>query len=219
MRNPAGLFLRQAVLTRVGAATASAAIAFALSVEARRAGPSWIGYSIIGVILVCIYLEVWFFRDADGFVDGHVGERIVERALGPLEEDGYRILGPRRWGGRGDIDQIVVGPTGVFAIEVKAWRGRVAWRGDRLIVAGIDRTETARKSVIHAMQVKKRIPRELGVDWVEAVTVFAKRYPRVGCRHKKRYWAVPADDLAGFIRSRTGRLTHEECAYIASALN
>ena len=219
MRKADGLYVRQFGLTLAGAATASAAIGIALSVEARRAGPSWLGWSIVGLTLLCVYLELWFFRRADRFADGYVGERIVGQALAPLEQDGYRILGPRRWGGRGDIDQIVVGPTGVFAIEVKAWRGRIKWRGDRLIVAGVDRTGTVQKSVAHAMEVKKRIPRQLGVEWVEAVTVFAKRYPSVGCRHKKRYWTVPAEDLPGFIRSRDGRLTHEECAYIASALN
>jgi Holliday junction resolvase-like predicted endonuclease len=173
----------------------------------------------LGLVIVCLYWEVRFFRRADPIADGYVGERIVGGVLSLLEADGDRVLGPRRWSCRGDIDQIVVGPTGVFAIEVKAWKGRMAWRGDRLIVAGRDRTEKVRKSSSHALRVKERIPPGHGVNWVEAVTVFAEGFPSVGCRNKKSYWAVPAEDLPGFIRSRRRRLTEEECAWIVSSLN
>ena len=69
------------------------------------------------------------------------------------------------------------------------------------------------------MRIKEKLPPQLGVKWVEAVTVFAESYPSVGCRHRKSYWAVPAEDLPGFIRSRRARLTAEECAWIAGALN
>jgi hypothetical protein len=140
--------------------------------------------------------------------------------LTPLEADGYRLLGPRRIGrARGDIDQIVVGPTGVFAIEVKAWKGPLAWQGGRLYKGRLDQTWRVRKSVGHAMFLKKRIPPGLGITWVEAVTVFAAAAPRVGCRHQKGYWAVPAEDLIGFIRSRSNKLTQEECAWIESSIN
>ena len=87
------------------------------------------------------------------------------------------------------------------------------------MVAGRDRTRKARKSIAHAMSVKEKIPPGLGVNWVEAVTVFAEAFPSVGCRNKKSYWAVPAEDLPGFILSRRKRLTDEEIAWIASALN
>jgi Holliday junction resolvase-like predicted endonuclease len=219
MRKAAGLYVQRFGLTLVAAGLASLAILAALSIEARRAGTSWLAGSILGLIMVCLYLEVWFFRRANPVADGYVGERIVGRVLDPLEAEGYWVLGPRRWSRRGDIDQIVVGPTGVFAIEVKAWKGRMAWSGDRLVVAGRDRTRKVRKSIGHAMCVKEKIPPELGLNWVEAVTVFAEAFPSVGCRNKKSYWTVPAEDLPGFILSRRKRLTEEEVALIASALN
>ena len=220
MRKAAGLYVRQWGLRLVAAGLLAAATLIALSLEARRAGTSWLATAIVGLVWVCLYIEVWFFRRAYPVADGYVGEVQVARVLKPLETEGYLVLGPRRWKrSRGDIDQIVVGPTGVFAIEVKAWKGRMDWRGDRLVVAGRDRTRAVRKASAHAMRIKEKLPPQLGVKWVEAVTVFAESYPSVGCRHRKSYWAVPAEDLPGFIRSRRARLTAEECAWIAGALN
>jgi len=219
MQKAAGFHVRQWGLRFVVVALASCLAAIVLSVWARSAGTSWLAGSILVLVMVCFFLEIRFFRRADRVADGYVGERIVGGVLSPLESDGYRVLGPRRWNRRADIDQIVVGPTGVFAIEVKAWKGRMVWKGDKLVVSGVDRTRTASKSVGHAMDVKKKIPPELGLHWVEAVTVFAQNFPSVGCRNKKSYWTVPAEDLPGFIRSRRRRLTEEECAWIASLLN
>jgi hypothetical protein len=219
MQKAAGFYVREWGLRFVSVALAWGLAAIVLSVWARGAGTSWLRGSLLGLVLVCIFLEWLFFRRADPVADGYVGERIVGGVLRPLEADGYRVLGPRRWSEHGDIDQIVVGPTGVFAIEVKAWKGRMIWKGDKLVVSGVDRTRTASKSVGHAMDVKKKIPAELGLNWVEAVTVFAKNFPSVGCRNKKSYWTVLAEDLPGFIRSRRRRLTEEECAWIASLLN
>jgi hypothetical protein len=215
---PPGLYVRQYALTLAAASFVSAAAAMALSVGARRAGTSWRAGTILVLVFACIYMEWWFYRRANPVADGYVGEVAVARALAPLEADGYRVLGPRRWDRRSDIDQIVVGPTGVFAIEIKAWKGRMVWRGDKLLVGGKDRTRKLRKASAHAMRVKEKIPPGLGVDWVEAVTVFADSAPSVGCRNKKSYWAVPAEDLPGFIRSRHAGLTEEECAWIASVL-
>jgi hypothetical protein len=56
---------------------------------------------------------------------GYLGERAVAEELAPLERQGYRVFhdmpaeaGERKF----NIDHIVVGPTGVFAIETKTRR-------------------------------------------------------------------------------------------------
>ncbi len=72
---------------------------------------------------------------------GVEGERRTAGYLEPLLDAGFVVLHNRRIpGARGDIDHLVVGPTGVFPIETKNWSGRVEVRNDRLFVGDHDRT-------------------------------------------------------------------------------
>lgn len=217
MRQAPGHYVRQYAMNFVARALVCCLAIELLSYALKDVGPHWPSLPIFGLIVVLFYLSWRMFSEAEHPTDGYVGEMTVARALKPLELEGYHVLGPR-WVGRGDVDQIVVGPTGLFAIEIKEWNGKIEWRGDELYVNGWPRTWKVRKSVAHAMHVKKRLPEALGIGWVEAVTVFSKEFPSVGCRHKKNYWAVPTEDLVGFIRSRSARLTDEECAWIAATL-
>jgi hypothetical protein len=223
MRRAPGYYLVRPILSRAALGLGFCVAVTVLSVEARRTGSSWLAASILAFVALCLFLEREAFVRSFPFADGYAGERKVARILSPLEAEGYRLLGPRLLGhrriGRGDIDQVVVGPAGVFAIEVKAWKGRLFWQGSSLRQGRWDRTHKISKCVRHAMFLKRRIPPELGVKWIEAVTVFTEASPRGGCRRLKGYWVVPADDLVGFIRSRSKKLTEEECAWIAAVLS
>ncbi|WP_261567361.1 NERD domain-containing protein [Frankia gtarii] len=68
---------------------------------------------------------------------GAQGERDVVRVLVGMDDAGWRVLPDRRWPGtrRANIDVLVVGPGGVFVVDVKNWRearvdGGRLWRGD-----------------------------------------------------------------------------------------
>jgi len=219
MPKPPGFFVRQWSLSFVARGLACCLATLLLAYATKRVGPSWPSVPMIAMMTAFLISEWWYFHRADRPTDGYVGEVAVARALKPLESEGYRMLGPVRKNPlRHDIDQVVVGPTGLFAIEVKHWNGTMSWRGDKLYLGRWDKTSDVRKCVGHAMHLKKKVSSGLGLPWVEAVTVFSKDFPNVGCRHKKNYWTVPAEDLVGFIRSRQARLTEEECAWIASEL-
>lgn len=57
---------------------------------------------------------------------GAAGERATGRALRRLEQAGWVVLHDRAIPGlKANIDHLVVGPTGVFVIDSKRWRGRV----------------------------------------------------------------------------------------------
>lgn len=68
---------------------------------------------------------------------GGRAEQSVVRVLVGMDDAGWHVLADRRWPGarRANIDVIVVGPGGVFVVDVKNWRevtierGRL-WRGD-----------------------------------------------------------------------------------------
>lgn len=64
-------------------------------------------------------------------------DRRAPRYLGGLEEAGFVILHRRRLpGGRGHVDHIVVGPTGVYVIQTRPWTGQVSVEDERLFVDG-----------------------------------------------------------------------------------
>ena len=55
---------------------------------------------------------------------GTEGEKRVAKILGKLPDDYYVINGLST--DRGDLDHVVIGPTGVFVVDAKHWRGVVS---------------------------------------------------------------------------------------------
>lgn len=75
-------------------------------------------------------------QPTDAWGVGAVGERKTAKALGKLDGS-YEILHDRKARGlKWNIDHIVIGPTGVFAIETKNVKGVVAVRQGHLMVGG-----------------------------------------------------------------------------------
>jgi len=100
----------------------------------------------IGVVLalagVLLLLGVFTCtRRVAAFFKGAAGEEIVARELARLPA-GYHVFhaldaggGVLMWRG-GDIDHVVAGPTGVFAIETKNWRGPVTLADGQILLDG-----------------------------------------------------------------------------------
>jgi hypothetical protein len=68
---------------------------------------------------------------------GAAGERRTARYLGGLAESGFVVLHDRKVPGYGgNLDHILIGPTGVWAVETKSIAGKVVIDGDSLWIAG-----------------------------------------------------------------------------------
>lgn len=66
-------------------------------------------------------------QDAQNYARGRAGENALEAALRPIFDDSYVLLRnyvPPRSPKGGDIDAVLIGPSGVTVFEVKAYRGR-----------------------------------------------------------------------------------------------
>jgi hypothetical protein len=73
---------------------------------------------------------------------GAEGERIVGAALDALEVNGILALHDRRIPrSRANLDHVVVGEHAVYTVDAKRYQGRIAVRGERLFVAGRDRSK------------------------------------------------------------------------------
>ncbi|MFV0128646.1 UvrD-helicase domain-containing protein [Streptomyces sp. HMX112] len=75
------------------------------------------------------------------------GERSVAAQLLLLTERGWRLLVDRRWPGTraANVDMLLVGPGGVFVVDVKNWRAAPEISGGRLCAGGESRHEHIRK--------------------------------------------------------------------------
>ncbi len=79
---------------------------------------------VVGFVFAFRWALNGFYRQRDQLL-GYLGERAVAEELGPLERQGYRVFHdvPARAGDRAfNLDHVIVGPTGVFAVETKTRR-------------------------------------------------------------------------------------------------
>jgi hypothetical protein len=119
---------------------------FCVGYAAGTTAGGWLGHQGGGTVLllagVLLLLgAISCHTRIQAFFKGAVGEEIVARELARLPAD-YHVFHSIETGGgffpwrHGDMDHVVVGPTGVFVIETKNWRAPVTLTDGRLLVAG-----------------------------------------------------------------------------------
>ena len=77
-------------------------------------------------------------------------------------------------GSRANVDHLVIGPTGVWVVDTKAYRGRVVARRRQVLVAA---PRYRRRSVCWEAEVVSRL---LGVEARPVIAVHARGLPRRG---------------------------------------
>ena len=86
------------------------------------------GFLLSLVPLVAFYYYTRNYRVYNG---GWAGEKQVTKLLSSKLSDEYLLLnGLYLRNGGGDIDHVVLGPTGVFVLETKNWSGDITCNGD-----------------------------------------------------------------------------------------
>jgi hypothetical protein len=108
---------------RAGRAAATGAGAVALVALALIAAS--VGALSLALVLLLVVVALGAYARHSARLAGRsrVGARSeeqVQRALSPLAAEGWRLRHSLRWHGSGDIDSVVIAPTGIaFAIETK----------------------------------------------------------------------------------------------------
>lgn len=117
---------------------------------------------------------------------GAEGERVVADLLESELPDGYHVFNDVRFPGRtANIDHLVVGPTGVFVLNTKNWRGTVGWAedGKTLLWNGEPEKKNSANAVLaDALDVRDKLRALLNRQvFVKAVLVFplAKVFPKI----------------------------------------
>ncbi|WP_308049731.1 nuclease-related domain-containing protein [Streptomyces sp. TRM72054] len=112
--------------------------------------------------------------DWDSWYTGLEGERRVGRELQRLSGHGWKVLHGVPKANGGDIDHLLIGPGGVFAINTKHHQGASVWVGDTMArVNGGKPVPYAAASKAEAVYVRGVLERYCGFSVpVEPVLVF-----------------------------------------------
>ena len=125
-------------------------------------------------------------REARAWRRGSEGERVVADILESELPDEYHVFNDVKFPGRSaNIDHLVIGPSGVFVLNTKTWRGSVGWAedGKTLLWNGEpEKKNSAKAALADALDVRDKLRALLNREvFVKAVLVFplAKVLPKL----------------------------------------
>ncbi|SHN48171.1 3'-5' exonuclease [Cryptosporangium aurantiacum] len=146
-------------------------------------------------------------RNQRAWLVGAQGERDVIRVLVDMDDTGWHVLPDRRWPGtrRANIDVLVVGPGGVFVIDVKNWRearlerGRL-WRGEA------DADDEVRKLLDQSDAVEQVLV-DTGLPPTEVIPLLVLAGRRNTTAQLDRITILGEQDLTRYLVHRGARLS------------
>lgn len=176
----------------------------------------------IALVLVLLVFLRSTIRDIRVRMQGAGGELSVKMTLRGLD-DRFRVLGSVVIGQKGDMDFIVVGPTGVWVIEVKSHKGRIRIEGGKLLRDNKIFDKDFIRQVWGASyalkdELKKRFPKALHI---QPVVVFSSPYAKLGVELNRLddSYVIGLDQLVRLIeRQEVQRLSADEIQRITDAI-
>lgn len=115
-------------------------------------------------------------KDAANWRAGYTGEAMVANLLESLSDEFHVFHDIHHRDLAGNIDHLVVGPTGVFVLETKNWRGHVEYSSDKTLRCdGVDKTADLKALLQRVYSVHEKIKALSGLDiYVTGVMVFTR---------------------------------------------
>jgi hypothetical protein len=186
-----------------------------------------------GVAAVLGYYEWTYHRESqlrDQLRAGLRGQRLLPQVLAGLDDDYYLLNNLKLPGRADDIDHIVVGPNGLFALETKHHRGRIFWQDGQWYQSKVSRSgyrqpETPIRDP--ARQLKRNIDylrscinstdgalaRRTRL-WIEGVVVFTHPAARldlpVAAHATSTFPVLRVEELPAYITEHTPRQRHSK---------
>lgn len=181
-------------------------------------------------LLACVpgVLALWHYRrwraEAPSIRLGLRGERMVGRMLERLRADGYDVFHDLPGDGF-NVDHVLVGPGGVFAVETKTiskprrGRAEVRYDGQRVLLNGHapdrDPIAQARASADHVRDLLQRMTGR--TVHVRPVVLYPGWWVEPE-RPDAQVWVLNPDRLAAHLKRQPARLPREDVALYADRL-
>jgi membrane protein implicated in regulation of membrane protease activity len=129
-------------------------------------------------VLAAVVLARQVHRGLRSYARGQKGEASVTEVLQGLPEGYFLVNDLLLPGGSGNVDHVLVGPSGVVVLESKRYWGRIRCRGSRWFANGRPIKSPALQAIKAAVAVRRFLEgaaaEGAGADpgWVSAVVVF-----------------------------------------------
>jgi len=150
------------------------------------------------------------------------GERWTGQALRELESQGWRIFDDLT-ASHGNIDHVVVGPSGVFLLDSKRWRGSVTVDGDSAVVRRMEDPDLPGqyRSPAHVKGLAREVSEAVRAStrarvWVTPVIVVWADFPQGVAGDTVIF--VHGDALARWLGDQPARIAPGRVAQIAEAV-
>ncbi len=179
--------------------------------------------AIHAIVVIALAMWAWkIMKDAQVRIQGAGGELGVKMTLRGLDER-FRVLGSVVIGKKGDIDFVVIGPTGVWVIEVKSHKGRIRVENGRLLRDNRPFDKDFLRQAWGATyalkdELKRCIPMAIHI---QPIVVFSSPYAKLGIEWNKadNAYVIGLDQLVRLVeRQEVQRLTADEVERITDCI-
>jgi hypothetical protein len=160
-------------------------------------------------------------KERINYYKGIIGELLVGYILEGLPDDFKIIPGIEAAGG--DIDHVLVGPTGIYTIDTKNWRGVVTddgkgellWNGRSTAKREVH--NLVRRTMFIKDKIKPLVP--ASNPFIHAVLVFPTARTEIKKGETGKVDCIRADQLPSYVVKKRGKpLSKKEIASISQAL-
>lgn len=122
----------------------------------------------LAIPLLVSFIAFYFIKRTNNFISGFIGEREIGYELKKMCND-FVIVNNGLNTGRGNIDKIAIGPTGVWTLEVKSQQGHI-----------FPSESFLKQAYAEADYLEKFIKSKINLDLhVQSVLVFSSKYAKV----------------------------------------
>jgi hypothetical protein len=145
----------------------------------------------------------WARQRAHAHAVGDAGEQRLREAVAPLAEAGWSALHNRLRPHGGNIDHILIGPSGVYVLDAKAWTGPVTFAGAVIRSNGRNRSSSLEALADQAAEVRDVLRKSGYAGEVAAGLVLTGADP--GPSEATRVGHVTVCGITGLVDSLTKR--------------
>lgn len=164
--------------------------------------------ALVGIIFIVKLSEPFidlFKRKSNKFYRGWAGELDIKHVLQNLPDNFIVFQDVNFPEKRGNIDFVVVGPTGIFTVEAKSHMGNIGFNGYELTLNGriFPEKNILKQSLSEALRLREFIKQKTDKEvFVKASLVFSKGYGmRFGLKPIDSVYVIGKDFLLSLIRS------------------
>lgn len=174
-----------------------------------------------GAMLLLIISAGFTIKDLNNFIKGFEGEIDIKMILSKLPSEFHRFY-DLNLTNMGNIDAVVVGPTGVWTIEVKSQTGRVTFENNQLLIKGYPtKDDFLSQAYAESMALSRYVSGKLGQQIrVHPILVFSSRKA-----HMKFYMntikgvnVIGGSWLLRLLREQREQLNQDQIQHIASVI-